>query len=776
MIFDFIKSVEKRKLFYLGLIVLFIFITAEFVGYFNLISRIFIIVGLSGSVLIIFGLIWFIHRTNVKPISKLLKMGEVLTQKDCPALKTTVTELTQGNLSVRLSVQANPIPFSKDHEMDKLTQVFNEIVRSLGETAEEFNKLTDTPCLRLCYVGGDSYLQGQRCGEIMGEAIGGRGMVAITTGFFSAAGLELRRKGFQSLLREKYPEVKIVDILENQENPEIAYNIVINWLKSYPNLAGIYVTEGATPPGVAKAIVDGKKVGKVKIIAYDLTDETMHYVKDGVITATIGDDPFAQGHNPAIHIFNHLVNGWTPQVPRLLTQLDVVTPQNYHQFWEPGRGVIQSQATLERLARPVDKASEKPLRIAVLGREDSAFWFPVRDGALRAKEELKSYNTTVEWIVPPEAQERKDFGASVYGKVIESLIEQGYDGIATIAADRELVPYINHAVEKGIPVVTFNSEPSSLRSLVFTITEQAGKLMELSQNLAINTSQVNQSTIYISKAMNDIAQATVLQNEQFNKTREASKALLRNINVVTNEAKESANASAKTAEAVASGTEAMGKTLTSMKTIEKSIRGIWEIVDELSDYSDKIDTIVDVIDDIAAHINVLGLNAVIEAVHAGEYGESFAVVADEVRKLAKDTAQSTKEITNLVNTVKLGIDKVGKAMKEGLDKVKMSASLTDEAVAALSNIRQLVDIDKQRIHKIASSISDMEKFSRQVGESMENVAVLSEENAGRVEEVNSATNEMSAQLKGVAELAKLLEDMAEGEQQLLAKFNLSEDE
>ncbi len=115
-------------------------------------------------------------------------------------------------------------------------------------------------------------------------------------------------------------------------------------------------------------------------------------------------------------------------------------------------------------------------------------------------------------------------------------------------------------------------------------------------------------------------------------------------------------------------------------------------------------------------------------------------------------------------------------MKEGLYKVKMSAGLTDEAVAALSNIRQLVDIDKQRIHKIASSITDMEKFSRQVGDSMENVAVLSEENANRVEEVNTATNEMSSQLKGVAELTKLLENMAEGEKQLLAKFNLSDDE
>jgi len=125
MIFDFIKSMEKRKLFYAGLILLFVFFAAEFVGYFNLMPRVFILAGLIVSIFIIGCLVWLIHGTTVKPVSALLKMGHILTQKDCPALKTTVTELTQGNLSVRLSVQANPIPFSKDHEIGKLTQVFN---------------------------------------------------------------------------------------------------------------------------------------------------------------------------------------------------------------------------------------------------------------------------------------------------------------------------------------------------------------------------------------------------------------------------------------------------------------------------------------------------------------------------------------------------------------------------------------------------------------------------------------------------------------------------
>ena len=67
----------------------------------------------------------------------------------------------------------------------------------------------------------------------------------------------------------------------------------------------------------------------------------------------------------------------------------------------------------------------------------------------------------------------------------------------------------------------------------------------------------------------------------------------------------------------------------------------------------------------------------------------------------------------------------------------------------------------------------MQQFSYQVGETMGSVASVSEKNTETVEQVNSATQQVSAQLKEVATLAKLLEQMSKGEQQLLAKFNVS---
>ena len=209
-----------------------------------------------------------------------------------------------------------------------------------------------------------------------------------------------------------------------------------------------------------------------------------------------------------------------------------------------------------------------------------------------------------------------------------------------------------------------------------------------------------------------------------------------------------------------------------MKAIEKSVGDTWHIVEDLGKHSERIDVIVELIDDIASRVNVLGLNAAIEAASAGEYGKGFAVVADEIRKLAKNTAKATGEIIGLVDTIQGGIYQVEKVMGSGLEKVRESAGLTDKAVNALEDIRKLVQVNQKRMYKIASSIAEMRDFSHQVGEAMGNVSAVSEKNGLVVKEVNVSTQEMSSQLEGVSLLAKSLENMARAEQELLVMFNL----
>jgi len=736
--------------------------------------QIMLVIGFSAIVLFATFQLFLLKDFKKVPVFESINIDSSVITKDCQALSAAMTELAQGNLSVQLTINAQPIPLTENAELNKFIEAFNNIIQSLKNTAAEFNKLTDIHCLRLCYVGAESFLEGRKCGQVLGEAIGGKGKVAITTGSFNASGLDLRRKGFQSYIFDNFPAIEIVNVSENKEDIELAFQHITNVINEHPDLLGVYVTEGATPGGVARAVVEAGKTEKIKIVGHDLTDETMKYVKKGIITGTLGQDPFTQGHDPVIHLFNHLVDGWRPASPRLLTKREVVTPKNYEKYWREGIGLVQSQESIERLAKPVNKKSDKHLRIAVLGREDSAFWIPVKKGVQAAAAKLSQFNVIVDWIVPEETRTKKDISAKVYGPAIESLISKKYDAFAIVSVDRKLVPYINRAVKSGIPVITANSEPTSLRSLVKIISEQSGELLESSDKLTNSAQEVNNATIQINTSMNDMAQGAVIQSNQVNHTRGTVKSLLEYICNITSQAKESALAAEETGKAFDTGSVSLEKTLDSMKSIESSVSETWHIVEELEGHSEKINDILKMINDIAFQVNLLSLNASIEAARAGEYGKGFMVVANEIRTLANNTANATKDVTNVVDLILSDIKKVNNLMEDDLKKVKSMTGLTDEVKNTFGSIQQSVKVDQNRIHEIALAISEIQQLSDEVGKAMENVADVSQRNAASVEEVSASTQTMSAQLQYVTSLANSFRSMAKSERELLAKFNLDD--
>jgi ABC-type sugar transport system substrate-binding protein len=350
-----------------------------------------------------------------------------------------------------------------------------------GIPVATFNSETATLNKRLFFVGADLYKQGEAACEAMATAIGGKGKVGIITGFFAVEAHELRRLGFEEKCKAAYPEIEVVGSVENSDKGDVAYTQAQDFMNANPELAGIYVTAGG-PFGAAAAVKDAGKTGVVQVVSFDFVDETMEYVQEGVIAATIGQDPFAQGHDPAIRLYNYLVGGVAPECGRLLTRADAVSKDNIDQFWTPPVGMEQpkpvekvitfpgdqwaAQCTPEDegTVKPVDQQPTKPLKIAVLGLENNPFWIPVKEGTMKAGEELKAYNTTVDWIVPGDQHT-----AEVFGQAIEAAIAQEYDAIATIAGDSGVAPFIDKAVARGIPVATFNSETATENGRLFFV-------------------------------------------------------------------------------------------------------------------------------------------------------------------------------------------------------------------------------------------------------------------------------------------------------------------
>jgi len=270
-----------------------------------------------------------------------VKAGTERARQELAARNTTVEWIVPGDAHTA-EVFGRAIDAAVAKQYDAIATVAGDagvaayIDRAVqaGIPVATYNSETDTPNNRLFFVGADSYAQGKAAGTLMCKLVGPSGTVGIITGFFAVESHQARVKGFEEALKAGCPQATIVGRVENQDKAEIAYQEAKDFMTAHATLGGIIAIAGS-PFGAARAVEEAGKAGKVHLITFDAVDETMDFVDKGVIDATIGQDPDAQGHDPAVRLYNYLVAGQLPPHARLVTRAEVITKANAAQFRAP---------------------------------------------------------------------------------------------------------------------------------------------------------------------------------------------------------------------------------------------------------------------------------------------------------------------------------------------------------------------------------------------------------------------------------------------------------
>ncbi len=189
-----------------------------------------------------------------------------------------------------------------------------------------FNSEYEAKSKRMTFVGQNAYQSGVISAEAISKKMGGKGRVLVVTSDKSITNHELRRSGFNDTISQN-KKITIVDVLEVHDNNDEAYEKVKAFMTKDKDIDGIFIVAGGQM-GTAQVVQELGRVGKTKIVLYDFMRNILEEIKKGVVTCAIGQDPFRQGHDPVIYLYNNIVKGIKPPSEHMWTRIDVVDIDN----------------------------------------------------------------------------------------------------------------------------------------------------------------------------------------------------------------------------------------------------------------------------------------------------------------------------------------------------------------------------------------------------------------------------------------------------------------
>lgn len=208
-------------------------------------------------------------------------------------------------------------------------------------------------------------------------------------------------------------------------------------------------------------------------------------------------------------------------------------------------------------------------------------------------------------------------------------------------------------------------------------------------------------------------------------------------------------------EEVVTGIQTMEKATDGLNRTNRAIQSSAEIINVLGHRADDIGKIIEVIDDLAEQTNLLALNAAIEAARAGEHGLGFAVVADEVRKLAEKSTQSTKEIADLIQSIQ-------REARQAVENMEHSTRIVEEGLSLGNDLGTA-------LHKISDVVTEVYKFSQEIGAATNEQSVGSSQIAKATNRLTEITQEINSaveeQASGAQAVVRAMDKMRELVQQ-----------
>jgi methyl-accepting chemotaxis protein len=274
------------------------------------------------------------------------------------------------------------------------------------------------------------------------------------------------------------------------------------------------------------------------------------------------------------------------------------------------------------------------------------------------------------------------------------------------------------------------------------------QVKDLSMEVSFSSNSVSKaseaflkSSSDISRAMTEIEQGVNQQALEAEQCLTQMDALNKKIELVSDNTKEIGLIADNTKQRVIEGTYVSDELNKQTSSTISTTKGIIQEIEKLAEKSSSINSIINVINDIANQTNLLSLNASIEASRAGEYGRGFAVVASEIRNLAEQSKSSVNDIKFIIESILEDTINVVEIARKVESVLKLQESAVKNTTDSYQDINESVEKLVVFLKQISENVDSINETRVTTLSSIENISAVLEEIAAASNNVSQSSNE-----------------------------------